>query len=52
MNYQKVQAPYGGLLSSSCGGLVSFGPNSEFAGRTDGQTDNGFKGVRYSFVCT
>ena len=32
----EIQPPYGGLLSSSCGGLK---------GPTDGRTDNGFKGV-------
>ena len=39
---QKVQPPYKGLLSSSCGGLGPFGPK----GDCNGRTDNGFKGVR------
>ena len=47
----KVQPPYGGLLSSYCGGLGPFGPKGDFAGRkngqTDGRMDNGFKGVRF-----
>ena len=52
-------APYGGLLSSSCGGLKGpSGPKGESGGQTDGRTDrqtdgrtdtrtdNGFKGGR------
>ena len=51
----KIQHPYGGLLSSSCGGLQHsaasegpFGPKGDFAGRTNGLTNNMFKGVRWS----
>ena len=36
--YQKVQPPYGGLLSSSCRGQWPFGPKGDFAGRTDKRT--------------
>ena len=50
-------APYGGLLSSNCGGMQPlaapegpFGPKGDFARRMDEQTnkrtDIGFKGVR------
>ena len=40
----KVQPSYGGLLSSSCGGLEGhLGPKVVLV---DVQSDNGFKGVR------
>ena len=45
INY-KVQPPYGGLLSSSSGGLGPFGPKSDFAGRTNGRTDGRTTGFR------
>ena len=39
----EIQPPYGGLLSSSCGGLepsaASEGPKGDFARRTNGLTD-------------
>ena len=35
-----------GLLSSSCRGLGPLGPNGDFAGRTNGGTNNEFEGVR------
>ena len=38
-------APLRGLLSSSCGGL-----KGDSAERTDGQTDNGFMGVRLPYL--
>ena len=53
VKYYVVQPPYGGLLSSSCGELQPspaskqpFRPKGDFAGRTNGRTDNEFKGVR------
>ena len=35
-------------MFSFCGGLKPFGPKGDFAGRTNRQTDNRFKGVRWS----
>ena len=45
---QKVQPPYGGLLSSSCGGLKSpLGPKVILTNRrTNGQTDGWTTGLR------
>ena len=39
MHILESSAPYGGLLSSYCGGLGPFGPKSDFAARTNRRTD-------------
>ena len=48
----EIQPSFGGLLSSSCGGLQPlaasegpFRPKGDFADRTDGQKNNGFRGL-------
>ena len=42
--HQKVQPPYGGLLSSSCGGLK--GPSGQKVNLADGRTDGRTTGLR------